>query len=123
MRKGIMIRIYRKAKRTAKPTKAKRDTVTHALALSRVDRPNVVEFFMSGEFHRLPIVPPHVVKNPALRRRDHANDGWIVPVADYGRGNREESKLTQQLLLFIVRYFVDTGVIDRDEYSIVVDPD
>jgi hypothetical protein len=63
------------------------------------------------------------VKNPALRRRDHANDGWTVPVADYGRGNREESKLTQQLLLFIVRYFVDTGVIDRDEYAIVVDPD
>jgi hypothetical protein len=46
-----------------------------------------------------------------------------VPVSDYGRGNREESKLTQQLLLFIVRYFVETGVIDRDEYAIVVDPD
>lgn len=118
-----MIRIYRKAKRTAKPNKAKREAVADALALSRIARPNVVELFTSGDFHRLPVVPPHVIKNPALRRRDHLGDGWIVPTSDYGRGAREESKLTQQLLLFIVRYFVETGVIDRDEYAIVVDPD
>jgi hypothetical protein len=115
------IRIYRKAKMTGRPTKKSAETVHHALALSRVERPYVVEFFLSGDFHRLPIVPQQVIKNAPLRQRDHLNDGWIVPESDYGRGHRGPEKVGQTLLLWIVRYFCDTGVINRDEFAIVVD--
>ena len=117
------IRIYRKAKITARPTKAVRQAVEHALLLARVDRPELIEFFLSGEFHRLPIVPAHVVKNAPLRQRDHLNDGWIIPESEYGNVRRESEKAAQTILLYVVKYLCDTGAISRQEFAIVVDND
>lgn len=117
------IRIYRKGKVTGRPTKAVRQAVENALLLARVDRPELIEFFLSGAFHKLPVVPPHVIKNAPLRQRDHLKDGWIIPEEEYGNVRREPEKAAQTILLYVIKYLVDTGAIDRSELAIVVDYD
>lgn len=118
----MRILIYRKAKLTAKPTKAKREALAHELAISRISKPQVREFFESGEFHRLPIVPQHVVKNAPLRIRDHSADGWEVPEDEYGNVNREMEKASQVIHAWIIRYIVASGIIAREEFAVVVEP-
>ena len=115
------IRIYRKAKLTTKPTKAVRAAVEHELMISRFPKPLTTEWFLSGEFHRLPIVPAHIIKNAPLRQRDYIDAGWIVPESEHGRINREPEKASQVIHAWIVRYMVAAGAIDRAEFAVVVD--
>jgi len=115
------IRIYRKAKLTTKPTKAVREAVEHELMISRFPKPITTDFFLSGEFHRLPVVPAHIIKNAPLRQRDHIDAGWIVPESEHGRVNREPEKASQVIHAWIVRYMVKGGAVDRAEFSVVVD--
>ena len=119
----MKIRIYRKAKISTRPTKAVRKTVENALLLARINRPELIEFFLSGEFHRLPVVPSHIIKNAALRQRDYIDAGWIIPESEYGNVRREPEKAAQTILLYLIKYLVDTGAIDRSELAIVVDYD
>ena len=118
----MRILIYRKAKSTTKPSKAKREALAHLLLLSRIEKPQTREFFESGAFHRLPIVPQHIVKNAPLRIRDHSEDGWEVPPEEYGNVNREMEKASQVIHAWIIRYIVASGIIDREEFAVVVEP-
>lgn len=118
----MRILIYRKAKITGKPTKATRENLGHLLALSRIEKPETVEFFSSGAFHRLPIVPQHIVKNAPLRMRDHGADCWEVPVEEYGNVKRGDEYAGQVIHAWIIRYIVESGMIDRTEFAVVVEP-
>ena len=118
----MRILIYRKAKFTTKPTKAKREALAHELAIARISKPRTREFFESGEFHKLPVIPSHIVKNAPLRIRDHSADGWEVPVEEYGNVNREPEKASQVIHAWIIRYIVAAGIVERDEFSVVVEP-
>jgi hypothetical protein len=118
----MRILIYRKAKHTAKPSKAKREALAFELAISRIQKPAVREFFESGAFHRLPVIPQHIVKNAPLRIRDHSADGWEVPVDEYGNVNREQEKAAQVIHAWIIRYIVAAEIIERDEFAVVVEP-
>lgn len=117
----MRIVIYRKAKVTSKPTKATRATAERVVELSRFPRPEVNNLFLSGAFHRLPIVPAHVVKNAPLRQLDHWDDGFEVPEDEYGNIGRGEAQAAQSLYIYILRTFVDTGLVDRSEVAVVVD--
>ena len=119
--------MYRKAVAgpTKKPTKAQAKELAHALALSRVNRDDLVAFILSGGFHKLPAIPAHVVKNPALRRRDHSAPGdcYILTPADLGRASSSAETVSMAARIWIDRYLVATGIIGRDEFAIVIEQD
>ena len=119
-RRIMQVLIYRKAAKTRKPTKAQREEMQHLLMLARVRKPQTEEFFMSGAFHRLPVVPSHVVKNAPLRKRDHADSGWEVPEEEYGNVKRGDEYVGQVIHAWIVRYVVAAGIVERDEFAVVV---
>lgn len=122
---NFLILIYRKAVAapTKKPTKAKVAALRHALALARVTRDDLVAFFISGEFHRLPAIPAHVVKNPALRRRDHMNEGdcYVLSVSDLGRAMTNPDTVAMSVRIWIEKHLVATGIVGRDEFAVVVE--
>jgi hypothetical protein len=119
--------MYRKevAGPTKKPTKAQAKELAHALALARVKRDDLVAFVLSGAFHKLPAIPAHVVKNPALRRRDHSaiGDCYILTPADLGRAASSPETVSMAARIWIERYLVATGIIGRDEFAIVIEQD
>jgi hypothetical protein len=119
--------MYRKAVAgpTKKPTKAQAKALDHALALARVKREDLVSFVLSGGFHKLPAIPAHVVKNPALRRRDHfaPGDCYILTPADLGRASSSAETVSMAARIWIDRYLVATGIIGRDEFAIVIEQD
>jgi len=119
------IRLYRKegVSTTKKPTKAILAKADHALALSRVRRPDLESFIRSGGFHRLPALPSSIVKNPALRRRDHLTDCYILTDGDLGRSKASGETGAMSVRIWLTRYYADTGVIGTDEFAIVVDED
>lgn len=121
----FLVMLYRKAVAgpTRKPTKAQAKELAHALALSRVNRDDLVAFVLSGAFHKLPAIPAHVVKNPALRRRDHSaiGDCYVLTPADLGRATTSAETVSMAARIWIDRYLVATGIIGRDEFAIVID--
>jgi len=122
---NFLILLYRKTAtpQTKKPTKAKVAELRHALALARVTRDDLVAFFISGEFHRLPAIPAHVVKNPALRRRDHMNEGdcYVLSVSDLGRATTNPDTMAMSVRIWIEKHLVPAGIVGRDEFAIVVE--
>lgn len=121
----FMVLLYRKtvAGPTKRPTKAKAKDLAHALALSRVNRDDLVSFILAGGFHRLPAIPAHVIKNPALRRRDHMGEGscYVLSVSDLGRATTSPDTVAMSVRIWIEKYLVAAGIIGRDEFAIVVE--
>jgi len=123
----FIVRLFHKqcAAPTKRPTKAVLAKADHELALSRVRRNDLESFIRSGGFHRLPALPANVVKNAALRRRDYSGPEWcyIITVNDLGRSMRSPSTAAMSIRIWLTRYYAETGVINLDQFAIVVDPE
>ena len=120
------ILILRKGSRKIpKVTKARLTEITDALRVARVQRPNVVEFFLSGEFASLTVVPQSVIDNPLRRREEFPDAGWVIPATDLGRepkkGERDWHSTSQSILLWVKKYLCDTGWLEYDDIAVVVE--
>lgn len=106
---------------TKKPTKAKIEAVKFELELARVRRHDFEGAVFSGKIHALDRIPAHVLKNPALRRRDYSGpkNCYILTDADLGRS--VTSPETQQMSFYswVLKYFVPI-IFARDEVGVVV---
>jgi len=107
---------------TKKPTKAVVLNLEYELALARVQRPDLVQFFVTGQFHKLPAVPAAVIKNPALRRRDYGEQCYVLTPADLGRATTSPQTIAMAVRQWIEKYLVPAGVIARDQFAIVIEP-
>jgi hypothetical protein len=120
-----VLRLYRKecAAPTKKPTKATLAKADNELALSRVRRSDLESFLRSGAFHKLTPLPAHVIKNAALRRRDHRSSEfcYVITVTDIGRAKTNAGTVSMSIRIWMTRYYADTGVIDPAEFAIVID--
>ena len=105
-------------------TKAHKKAIEEALKASRVQRPELVDFFMSGEFAASQAIPQNVIDNPLRREAEFPGVGWIVPEGSLGRapkkGKRDYQSTAQSILLWIKKYFVETGAVRIDDISVVV---
>ncbi len=105
-------------------TKAKREAVAAVLETSRVARPELVEYILSGAFGDSEQVAQNVIDNPHRRAEEHPNAGWIVPESCLGRppknGERDFDSTCQSVLLWIKKVFVDTGVVRASQLSLIV---
>lgn len=121
------LKIYRKSSPTPtrKPSAAKAKAVAEALRVARVQRPELLDFFLSGEFHRLPAIPAAVIDNPVKRITEHGDEAWAIPEGSMGRapksGERDYQSTGQSILLWCKKYLCETGVVSPDEISIVVE--
>ena len=86
---------------------------------ARVQRPSLLEFFLSGAFTKLPGLAPSVIDNRPRRVTEHADDGWEVPADSLGRKGVADASQAQSILLWIKKNLGD--VIDADEVSVVVE--
>lgn len=62
----------------------------------RIQRPSLLEFFLTGEFEKLPAVKRNVIKTPYLRNkalRQGELQGWEIPAEDLGAGSNESIRL------------------------------
>lgn len=119
----MRICLYRKisATPTKRPTKAAIAALEFELALSRVHRDDLVAFITSGTFHKLPALPAHVVKNPALRRRDHGSDCYVLTLSDLGRAQSSPQTIAMSVRQWIEKYLVASGLLAHDEFAIVIE--
>ena len=101
--------------------------MTEALSTTRVQRPELLEFFLSGEFDASEAVQQAVIDNPMRRRKDHPNAGWTVPEGSLGRppkkGERDWDSTSQSILLWVKRTLVETGWLRIEDLSIIVERD
>jgi hypothetical protein len=107
---------------TRKPSKAKLKALEHELALARVRRPDLEAAIASGEIHALKRVPAHVVKNPALRKRDFSGAQYAYELTDADMGRAKSSPETQAMSIYqwLIKYYVAAGVFTREEIAIVI---
>lgn len=107
---------------TRKPSKAKLKALEHELALARVRRPDLEEAIASGLVHSLKRVPAHVVKNPALRKRDYSGAQYAYELTEADMGRAKSSAETQAMSIYqwLIKYYVAAGILHRDEIAIVI---
>jgi hypothetical protein len=107
---------------TKKPSKAKLAAVAHELELARVRRPDLEAAIASGKIHALKRVPAHVVKNPALRKRDFSGAEYVYELTEADMGRAKSSAETQRMSIYqwIIKYYVTAGIFTREEIAIVV---
>lgn len=110
------------AKRTKKPTKSQIEKLNHALALSRVRRPDLEAAIASGKVHALKRVPAAIVKNAALRKRDYSGPEYVYQLTEADMGRAKSSAETQAMSIYqwLIKYHVAVGILHRDEIAIVV---
>ena len=117
------IKVYRKAVSGGKgraPGKAKRVQVEERIdTFARVKRPSLQDFFLSGDFAKLPALSPQVIDNRPRRITDHAEDGWEVPVDSLGRKGTADASQAQSILLWVKKNLAD--VVNPEEVSVVVE--
>jgi hypothetical protein len=120
-----VLRLYRKecSAPTKKPTKATLAKADNELALSRVRRSDLESFLRSGAFHKLTALPAHVIKNAALRRRDYRSPEfcYVITINDIGRATTNAGTVSMSIRIWMTRYYADTGVLNIDEFGIVID--
>jgi hypothetical protein len=107
---------------TRKPSKAKMKELEHVLSLARVRRHDLESFIATGGAHALKRVPAHVVKNPALRKRDYSGPiyAYALTVADLGRAKSSPQTQAMSVYQWILKYYVAAGIFHREEVAIVV---
>lgn len=120
-----VLRLYRKecSGPTKKPTKATLAKADNELALSRVRRSDLETVLRSGAFHKLTALPAHVIKNAALRRRDYRSPEfcYVITANDIGRATTSAGTVSMSIRIWMTRYYADTGVLNMDEFAIVID--
>ena len=121
------IAIVRKGegRKARKPlTKRQVKAITDALAIARVQRPALLEHFLSGAFGAGIAVPQSVIDNPLRRAAEYPEAAWIVPEDSLGRApkkaERDWQSTSQSILLWIKKYLIDTGAFTVDEISVLV---
>lgn len=117
-----VIRIYRKTSSasTRKPAKAAAEKVRTLVGLKcRVQRPALLDHFLSGDFHKQPALAPSVVDNRVDRIIEHHAAGWTVPADSLGRAGVVDASTAQSILLWIKQ---NVTVVDPSEVSVVVEP-
>jgi len=107
---------------TKKPSKAKLAALAHELQLARVRRPDLEAAIATGKAHALKRVPAHVVKNPALRKRDFSGAEYVIELTEADLGRSKSSSETQRMAAYqwVIRYYVAAGIFTREEIAIVV---
>lgn len=104
-------------------TNAKRDALAIVLAKARVDRSELVDLIMSGEFHNLPAISQAIIDNPERRAREFPDAGYIVPDACLGRapksGERNWASTVESVRLWLKAAFVDTGILRLSELTVI----
>jgi hypothetical protein len=105
-------------------TKARMGAIEEALRACRVQRPELLAFFLYGGFAAMPAIPQSVIDNPVGRERDFPGVGFVIPEGSLGRapknGQRDYASTSQSVLLWVKKYLVDTGFIRIEELSIIV---
>ena len=120
------IAIFRKddGKKPYVINKARENAILDALRVCRVERPELVELFLSGAFAGMESIAQSVIDNPVKREIDHPGAGFVVPESCLGRapksGVRDWQSTAQSILIWIKKYFVETGVIRISELSVIV---
>jgi len=107
-------------------TKAKREAIGEALKTCRVERPELLAYFLSGEFAEAEAVPQSVIDNPIRRRAEFPEAGWIVPEGSLGRPPKRDKprdwqSTSQSILLWLKRVLVETGWLTVDHLSVIVE--
>jgi hypothetical protein len=107
---------------TKKPTKAKLAAVAHELALARVRRPDLEAAIATGKAHALKRVAAHIVKNPALRKRDYSGAEYVIELTDADMGRAKSSPQTQAMSVYqwLIKYYVAADIFTREEIAIVI---
>lgn len=124
----IVIRHKADGKPSSKPTKAAIAATLAALKLARVARPSLVEFFTSGQFHAMPMIPQAIIDNPERLWEEFgtADTYWIVPADSLGRapknGERDWDSTAQSILLWIKKHMAETPkpLVRASELSVTV---
>lgn len=116
----LMIKVV--ADKTKKPTKAKLEAVAHELQLARVRRPDLEAAIATGKAHALKRVAAHVVKNPALRKRDYSSAEYVIELTEADMGRAKSSPQTQAMSVYqwLIKYYVAAGIFTREEIAIVI---
>jgi hypothetical protein len=104
--------------------KSRETAIRDALRVARVNRPGVVEFFLSGAFAEMESIPQTVIDNPIKRSIDYPDAGFIIPESDLGRapknGVRNWQSTCEANRLWVRKYFVETGVVRISELSVIL---
>lgn len=82
---------------------------------ARVNRDALVEFFLCGEFNRLPVTPQSVIDSPVARENAQ---GWVLPVDCLGRKGEATASVAESVRLWIKQNLAAYGV-DPDSVSVV----
>jgi hypothetical protein len=108
--------------KTKKPTKAKLAAVAHELELARVRRPDLEAAIATGKVHALKRVPAHIIKNPALRKRDYSGAVYVyeLTVDDMGRAKSSPQTQAMSIYQWLIKYYVAAGIFTREEIAIVI---
>jgi hypothetical protein len=105
-------------------TKAREGAIREALRACRVQRPELLAFFLEGGFAGMPSIPQSVIDNPVGREIAFPGVGFVIPEGSLGRapksGVRDWQSTSQSILLWVKKYLVDTGFIRIEELSIIV---
>lgn len=115
-----MLVIYRTDEKKAKKfTKAKKVEVEEAMATARVQRPELVEFFVTAAINELPVLPEQYRNAPRLRTLHKTADkyGWVVPASNCGRAVEVNQSTANSVRLWIKK---NLGV-DGSQFMLVVE--
>ncbi len=122
------IRVYRKVTSADLPALRKSDVEIarkRIEALSRVDRPGLLEHFIpsprKSPFHRQPALLASLIDNPAMRRLEHLEDGWLVPADSLGRSGTADRSQAQSIVLWLKKHIVGNGLALADEIAVVIE--
>ena len=76
----------------------------------------------SGRIHALKRVAAHIVKNPALRKRDYSGAEYVYELTEADMGRAKSSPQTQAMSVYqwLIKYYVAAGIFHRDEIAIVI---
>ena len=93
--------------------------------VARVPRPDVMDHFTpqgrgASSFYKQPAVPASVVNNPAERRHNYDDAGWIVPVSSLGRYGRADRSTAESLRLWINKHLAPE-LLHASHLAVVVD--
>lgn len=95
--------------------------------VARVPRDAVVDHFVpqgraASCFYKQPAVPASVVNNPAERRYNYSDAGWIVPPASLGRKGTADRSTAESLRLWINKHLAPE-LLHPSHLAVVVDED
>ena len=93
--------------------------------VARVRRDALVDHFSpegrrGSDFYRQPAVPASVINNPAERRYNYRDAGWIVPPECLGRAGTADRSTAESLRLWIGKHLAPE-LVHLSHLAVVVD--